>query len=215
MIDEHVPNKPSGIEILQAMGPPRMMKSHLSLRFFSKQLAAEKGKFIVVMRNIKDTLVSFFSFYRGVHRFTGFRDNTWADFFELFKAKKLHFGDWLDFNLAWWQQRDNTNVLIVKHEDMKKAPRAAILKIAEFVGRELSMKEVDRIVEHTSFEKMKDNDAVNLSNRPEVYDSQVAPFMRKGIVGDWLTVFTPEQNEYVDKNYVQKAAAHGLVFEYE
>lgn len=52
------------LDVLCETNPPRLIKTHLPSHFFDKTLAAKNTKFISVLRNPKDTLVSFYHFYR-------------------------------------------------------------------------------------------------------------------------------------------------------
>nr|KAF6490032.1 hypothetical protein HJG59_010406 [Molossus molossus] len=95
-------------------------------------------------------------------------------------------------------------------------PKREIKKILEFVGRSLSEETVDHIVQHTSFKEMKKNPMANYSNIPiEIMDHSISAFMRKGIIGDWKTMFTVAQNERFDADYAQKMAGCSLKFRSE
>ena len=205
------PQAPPFIDILEKSPPPRIMKSHLPAHIFQQGLDAGKSKFTVVMRNFKDTLVSYYYYYVAMATFGPF-PGTWNDFFELFKVRGLLHGDLLDYNLGWWRERHRENVLILKYEDMKKDPKGSIARCAAFYGQSLSDEVLQQIVEASSFDVMKDNPLSNMSNIP-VYDYSKGPFMRKGVVGDWKNYFTQEQSDYVDKHYCEKAAKEGLHFE--
>merc|ERR1712004_125110 len=133
---------------------------------------------------------------------------SFSEFFELFKMKHMHFGDWFDFNLDWWELRENENIYFTKYEDMKKDIRAEIRKLAEFLEVSVTDEQVETIVQHTSFSNMKENTAVNRIN---VTGKNF--FMRKGITGDWVNYFSPEEAEYADKLVEEKLAGTGLSFE--
>ncbi|XP_006819923.1 sulfotransferase 1A1-like [Saccoglossus kowalevskii] len=55
----------------------------------------------------------------------------------------------------------------------------AVMKIASFLGKDLSRETVNNIASYCSFENMKKNPAVNRENAPDV-DNTISPFMRKG-----------------------------------
>jgi hypothetical protein len=71
-------------KILADNSSPRLFMTHMQFRFLEKQVLEDKLKVIVVMRNPKDTLVSFYHFYR-MSKFEGNFPGTWGDFFQLYK----------------------------------------------------------------------------------------------------------------------------------
>ena len=69
-----------GFSRYKAEKAPRLIKSHLSSSFFKKTLEHRKTKVIVVFRNPKDMLVSYYNFYRMCgYRFPA--DGKWEEFF--------------------------------------------------------------------------------------------------------------------------------------
>ena len=66
-------------------------------------MKTKKPKVVVVSRNPKDCLVSFYHFYKYPH-FGGF-EGDFHEFFELYKNKKLVNGDIFDFYLSWNKYR--------------------------------------------------------------------------------------------------------------
>ena len=205
---------PANIDILAKTPPPRLMKTHLPIEILELGVRASKARFVVVMRNPKDCVVSYHHFYRAMAALGNFT-GSWNDFFELFKAKGLINGDWLDYNLGWWSERRRDNVLIVKYEDLKLKPRESILNVASFCGVSLCETALNKVLAASSFDSMKSDPLVNMSKMPKsVYDNSVSPFMRKGIVGDWKSVFSAEQNAYVDESYTTEAAKRGLHFDF-
>ncbi len=183
-----------GMDKIQTDPRPAVIKSHLSHGFFQKALTGTCPRIVVVMRNPKDTLVSAYHFYRNNGRLA--YDGTWDEFFEVFRDKRLLYGDMFEWNVGWWQHRNNPNVLFLYYEDMLDDAISAIRKIAWHCGKELTEECVGRIAQHTSFDSMKSNPMTNYSLMPGF---PIKDFMRKGAVGDWRSLFNKEQAEYVDK----------------
>ena len=90
----------------------------LFCRFFEETFQKVTPKCVVVMRNLKDVLVSYYHFYKCVDGFGHFT-GTFSDYLELFKAKRLCQGDWFDFNLGWWKQNGDSRFHFAKYEEMK------------------------------------------------------------------------------------------------
>lgn len=64
-----------------------------------------------------------------------------------------------------------------------------VLKLCEFLEKELSEEAVDNIVDHCTFESMKSNKMVNREKLPisDIFDMSKSKFMRKGKVN--LSIF--------------------------
>ena len=207
-------DKDAYVKALKATPHPWLIKSHFPAQIFQSQIDAGQCKFIIIMRNIKDVLVSYYHFYKANHTF-GFFTGSFEEFFELFKSKRLCYGDWLDHSLGWWKYRNHSNVLILTYESMKKDIIAEIKRIAIFSGKTLTSEKIDFIAKRTNFNTMKNNPMSNyLMNFPsEKYDSSISSFMRKGEVGDWKTYFNDEMSAFVDDHYINEAKVNDLQFE--
>ena len=200
--------QPMGFKRFEKEDPPRLLKTHLSSHFFKKTLENRKTKFIVVFRNPKDMLASYYNFYRMGH-FDFDSNGSWEEFFERFRNNKIVHGNYFDMQLSWWAYRDDPRVKIFKYEDMLKDPEQAVRQVATFLEKDLSDELIQKIVQRTSFKTMKDNPALNYSNTPGV-DISISPFMRKGKVGDWKNYFNEGQKKYVDALSKKKFEPEGL-----
>lgn len=117
--------------------------------------------------------------------------------------------------LGYWNfSRRTDRVLFCKFEDMKRDLRGEVDKIAKFVRMELPEADMERIVQHCTFDSMKNNPMANRSSKM-LLDQTVVKFMRKGQVGDWKNYFTLAQSEMFDELYAEKMAGSGLDFEFE
>ncbi len=76
-----------------------------------------------------------------------FQQISWEDWFELFRCDEMLYGGWLEHIHGWWTEfSTEPNVLFVKYEDSKKDIRGTIHKLAEFLNRDLTPKQVSNSV---------------------------------------------------------------------
>lgn len=205
------PGTPSACDQLGAVDPPRLMKSHLPVGFLQHHVTDEAAKAIVVLRNPKDNLVSYYHFYRFMKPidFPG----SWNQFFQLVKSNQLLYGDYFDWVLGWWALRDHPRVKVVFYENLVRDPSGEIKAIAEFTGKTVDPSQLDRILEGTSFQSMKANPSTNREDS-HVIRKDRGSFMRKGKVGDWVNYFTAEQSDYIDTLVKEKLTPAGVHFQF-
>ena len=163
------------------------------------------------MRNPKDALVSFYHHYTADETLGAFNGG-FNDFFELYEKKVLGFGDFFEHNAAWYEfNKDRKNSLVVVYEEMRKDPRSNIIKMANFLNKELSEKAVDLIVENSSIESMQSK-----MNKPRPgptsWRRERSTFIRKGAVGGWRDYFTQDQSDYVDRQLEKYFEPLGIKF---
>ncbi|ELT87470.1 hypothetical protein CAPTEDRAFT_84878, partial [Capitella teleta] len=173
-------------EDYEALPRPRMLKTHLKYEFFSKKVQEGNIKVIIALRNPKDTLVSFYHMYQFAA--FGSYSGSFADFLQLFKSKKLVYGDIFEWMTSWWPVRDLPNVLVVKYEDLIADCEGGIRRLGDFLHVTISDERIKEIAEDCRFKAMKSE---GVGSR-EV-------FFRKGVVGDWKNFFEEDQAEYIDE----------------
>ena len=132
---------------------------------------------------------------------------------ELFKNDQLCLGNWFDFNLGWWEQKDDPNFLFIMYEDMIKDIYSVIGKLCNFLDKQLPSDVIDAIVRHTSFREMKKNKMVNWEFLPALLDQNISQFIRKGEIGDWENCLTVKQNQFIDNLLQEKLEGTQLHFE--
>ena len=169
-------------------------------------------KILVPLRNVKDTLVSYYEFYKSLSQLGNF-PGTWNDFFELFRNKQLAFGDYFDWVTGYWKaSMSNKNIHFIKYEDLKRDPHQGVQTIADYFNVKLSKDQIEAIVNYTSFREMKNNPSTNYFGK---LLGEKSNYFRKGEVGDWKSYFSEEQNVYVDKQIEENLTSVGLTFNYE
>ena len=202
------------IKKLATAVPPRIITSHQVRSIFKKPLEETKAKFVIVIRNIKDALVFYYHFCRA-HIAYGKYKGSFDDFYELFKHDQLNQGNWCDWLLDWWQEKDNPNVLFVMYENMIKDLPTEVGRVAAFLGKTLSDDAKANLCEYVSFNSMRENPNNNLFGQPDVMDYEISHFMRKGQVGDWKNYFSKEQSDYVDRMYEERVKSAGITVQFE
>ena len=212
-LEYSVPGVCNGLEDINSLPKPRLIKSHLPSSFFKRQLDSKSTcpKFVVVMRNPKDVLVSFYHFHKTWLGNLAFPKD-WNYFFGMFQEKRLIYGDCLEHMVGWWNYRNHPRILVVKYEGMKKNPKTNIQKVGEFLGfPNYSNDELEMMVDETSFNKMKSRPATKMFRFLE--DFMPANFFRQGVVGSWKELFQVEQQDYVDKRVHNELNSIGLSFD--
>ena len=202
------------LAIMENMPSPRMLKSHMPFHLLPDDIL-DKSKAVLCIRNPKDTVVSYFRWEQEMrpHSYVG----DFAAYFNLFMDGMVLYGPYFEYVVEAWKKRDHPNLCLLSYEDMKKDQAGSVRKVAKFLGKDLSDDQVESLVEHLSFNKMKNNEAVNgavLRDTLALF-TEKGGFVRKGQVGDWKNYFTEEMNLRMDKAIEKCFKPIGLEFIYE
>ena len=190
---------------------PRYLKTHLSADFFTKDLRnpAKQIKVIVVRRDPKDALVSYYHFYRNSPAYGHFSGD-WDDFFQLFREKRLVHGDYFDFYESWGKEATHPGakgkVLFISYEEMKDNVMKVVENTAKFLEQHHSGEVLRKVAMNCDFDRMKNEPLCNPSN---FLSNDV--FFRKGTVGQWRDIFRQEQAVYVDGLQQERLISQGLI----
>ncbi|KAF3826892.1 hypothetical protein GH733_009417, partial [Mirounga leonina] len=172
----------SGVEKAKAMSSPRILRTHLPTQLLPPSFWENNCKFLYVARNAKDCMVSYYHFQRMNQILPD--PGTWEEYFETFISGKVGWGSWYDHVKGWWEIKDRYQILFLFYEDIKRDPKHEIQEVMQFMGKNLDETVLDKIVQETSFEKMKENPMTNCSTVPKsILDQSISPFMRKGLYG--------------------------------
>lgn len=198
LMELQIPGKAANLDELSKKPSPRVMNTHLRHELMANALTKGQPKVIVIMRNPKDTLVSYYHFYNTRQGFD--KIPSFEDFFEIFQNKGLVFGDWFEHAEGWYGNKDQENFCFIRYEDMKADHEGSVRHLADFLGRELSNEQIQRIVRETSLISMKSRKSAKMGaeDAKAVVDESKSAFVRKGIVGDWINYFSTEHSQYID-----------------
>ncbi|KAG8447565.1 hypothetical protein GDO86_014895 [Hymenochirus boettgeri] len=200
-----------GIEDVNAMPSPRVLKSHLAFQLVPPSFWKEKCKVIYVARNAKDTATSYFYFdhMANIH----VTPKSWDEYIERFMKGDVGWGSWYDHVKGFWEQKDKHNILYLFYEDLLRTPLEEIRKVMKFLDKDLPEEVLRKIAYLTSFSKMKENPMTNYSTFPsEMMNQTQYKFMRKGQVGDWKSHFTVYQNDRFEADYQRQMSGSTLKF---
>ncbi|XP_075937533.1 sulfotransferase family 2, cytosolic sulfotransferase 3 [Anarhichas minor] len=178
--------------VVDRLDSPRGLVTHFPYHLMPPSFHSSKAKAIYVMRNPKDIMVSSYHF----HKMAEFLESpgTFDEFMEKFLKGKVLFGKWTDHVKSWRGADLGDRIMYITYEEMVQDLPAALRRISDFLGRNLSEEAIQKIAEHCSFKTMKNNNMSNFSLVPKKYmNSDTSPFLRKGVAGDWKNHFSPEQ----------------------
>ncbi len=151
-------------------------------------------KYVVIMRNPEEALVSFRPFLNkhsdawyelwGVPREALCRPDFPSFYSGVIDANGMQ-GAIFGFLAAWWPLRNEPNVLFLHFSDMKSDHQGSIRKIAEFIGEELNEEQWANVLEFTSFPWMKANEGkFEGRTASEIPILNSGAMIRKGAVGE-------------------------------
>ncbi|XP_077861411.1 sulfotransferase 1B1-like [Saccoglossus kowalevskii] len=203
----------NGTKQMERIPSPRVLKTHLPFKFFPTQAMEKRNKcsqdsddshiHSTMLQNVQIAIILLPLSLRN-------HDGKYP---HGIMTLNFGFGDWFDHVLGWWAHKDEDNILFIKYEDMKKDIRSVLRDISKFLEVDVSEEVLSRIVEYSTFEKMRDNQSVKII--PDFTEnSQTLKFIRKGVVGDWKNHFTVAQNEHFDAVYAHRMKGTGLEFEW-
>lgn len=198
---------------LETMQSPRIFKTHLRLFLLPDDLL-DKSKVVLCLRNPKDVVVSYYH-HEKLYKAYNY-DGDFATYFDLFMDDLVFQTPFFEYIKNAWKMKNHPNVCLLFYEDMKRDQSKSVRKVAEFLGKDLTEKQVEALVEHLSFKNMKTNIAVNQeAPTAKVLMTDKGSFMRKGEVGDWKNYFTEEMNKRMDEAIEKHFKPIGLEFQYE
>lgn len=123
---------------------PRAFKSHLPADIIPKG-----GRYINVVRNPADVIVSLFKFQEG-----WFVEPGSLDIDEFAQATIGRKDGYFHHLLTWWARKDDADVLFLAYERMLKDARVTISRIADFIGVPLDEELLDLTQRHSTIEFM-------------------------------------------------------------
>jgi len=190
----------------------RLIKTHLP---YDKVPQNSNAKYIFVVRNPKDCVVSFYHHTVGFPRHYNFADGKFDTYFNLFLAGQVDHGDYFDFTRVALNHKDDPNVLFLRYEHGRSNPREYVLQIAQFLNEEIypaklladNERLLNLVLEHSSLDSMKKDPTRWCSDR-----TGYEPFIRRGSMGGWKELMSVEQADMLQKKLDEVFSREELEF---
>ena len=150
-------------------------------------------KYIIGVRDPRDKLISEYWHSRNFPRHWAHKQAN-EQSIEEFISIKLESGEFeketLNWIRNWLKNRDSKMSIIIKYEDMLINPKIVLEKIFNFLDFKIEHKKMEDIIDKNSFNK------VIGRKRGKSDDTK---FVRKGVSGEWKTIFNKEQKLQLSK----------------
>ncbi|XP_005175858.1 sulfotransferase 1 family member D1 [Musca domestica] len=209
-----VTTAPNVVEYSKTLTSPRLLKTHMPANLVPRQIWQQKTKVIYVARNCKDVVVSSYHFAKNLRLWAG--DNI-EDFVTDFLNDEILYCNYWSHIVDFWKMRNEEHIFFVTYEEMKRNLGGVVQRLCDFLGRpQLSEEELQKTLDHLSFNKMKDNDKANITTVLKQHITTANDdfqFMRRGIVGSFKDELTPELQAKIDNWSRDFLAKHGLTEE--
>lgn len=169
----------------------RVIKTHLP---DERIPYVSKARYLFVLRDPKDTFVSMVHFVRGTLL------GPLMPSLEVFRRLVFSASSplpWAEQVAGYWARRHLPNVLVLRYEEMRADPEAAVHQVAAFLGVDLTPEELAAVVERSSFAWMKAHDSRFAP--PPLSPFATGPEMvRRGVAGGSAELLSPEQQRAID-----------------
>ncbi|XP_051781574.1 sulfotransferase 6B1-like isoform X3 [Erpetoichthys calabaricus] len=189
--------RPENLQVFSNMPSRRILGTHLHPDNLPKSFIEKKVKILAMIRNPKDTAVSYYHFQYN-NPVMGF-NYTWDEFFSIFIEGEVFYGSYFDYISAWNKKVNDENILVVIYEELKKNMAEEIKKIAKFLNLTITEEQIQSISSKSTFKSMKENSM----NTHGIMGNSI---FRKGDIGDWKNCLTEEQSKAVDLKFEKHLA---------
>ncbi|KAL4227852.1 sulfotransferase 1 [Mactra antiquata] len=190
-------------EIFEQIPSPRLLNNHLLPRYEPKMMVEKKLKVILLLRNPKDVVVSFYNHTKGIGMYE--YDGKFENYLQMFVRGEVDYGSYHGY-LREWQQfiKDNKDypILTVYYEDLQLDCLSEMKRICKFLNIDDDEERLSEICSGCKIDNMKKTKIAKMSDEMKEAFKHILKggftIFRKGKVGDWKNWFTVAQNEMFD-----------------
>lgn len=215
-VDLRVPPKAVKLAAIEAQTHRRFVKTHLPL---DALVFSPRAKYIYIARDGRDVLWSMYNHHANANAawYEALNDTPGRVGPPIDKPPQSisqYYDEWLDNNghpfwpfwenlRTWWVARDLPNVLFVHFAQLRKDMPGEIQRIAEFLDIPREGLNLDAILEHCSFDYMKNHATGSVPVGGAFWEGGAQTFINKGTNGRWRDTLSAAQSQ----RYEQMAVA--------
>lgn len=206
-LDMRVPPKEVKLPMVEQQTHRRFLKTHLPVDAI---VFSPKAKYIYIGRDGRDVVWSFYNhhvnanetYYQAVNDTPGRvgppferpADNV-VDYFRGWLARDgLPYWPFWENIRTWWEIRHLPNVHFIHFSDLKADLDGEMRKIAAFLDVPVDEAKWPQIVEHCTFDYMKQNAANTVPLNGALWEGGAKTFIHQGTNGRWKDLLTAEDN---------------------
>ncbi|KQK00800.1 cytosolic sulfotransferase 5 [Brachypodium distachyon] len=207
--------------LIDAMPSPRTLAVHAPLSLMNASVAASRCRVVYLCRDPKDALVSFWHYIAKAAKHPAVPGSSLAPFpevFELYCDGVSAFGPVWDHMAEYWKESvaRPEEVMFLRYEQLKEDTVGSVKRMAQFLGvpftdDEVTQRVPEAVVSLCGMDRMKSVEA----NRDGEHGGsgwtfKNSAFFRKGEVGDWKELLTPEMASRLDAVVEENLRGSGL-----
>ena len=205
-LDLRVPPKAVKLPYVEAQAHRRFLKTHLPV---DALVFSPQARYLYIGRDGRDVVWSLYNHHANANQL-------WYDALNETPGRvgppierppediREYWRDWMardghpfwsfwDNVRTWWQIRDLPNVRLVHFSELKRDLPGTIRQIARFLQIPINESRWSAILEHCSFEWMKQNASKSVPLGGLFWDAGAGVFINKGVNGRWADVLTAEE----------------------
>ena len=202
-VDFRLPPKEVKLPLLEAQTHRRFIKTHLPM---DALVYSPQAKYIYIGRDGRDVVWSLYNHHKNAApAMYDALNNTPGRVGPPLEPPpddiRQYFRDWLERDgypywsfwenvRSWWEYRDLPNMLFVHFDVLKKHMPEEMRRIANFLGMRINEEKWDLMVQHCTFDWMKEHGENSVPMRGVMWVGGPKTFINKGTNGRWKDTLT-------------------------
>lgn len=219
-LDLRIPPAHVKLEGVEAQTHRRFVKTHLPV---DALVYSPNVKYIYIARDGRDVVWSLYNHHTTANEkwYAALNDTPGLVGPPIGKpvdSIKQYYHEWLDQDgypwwsfweniSSWWNIRDLPNLMLVNFANLKRDMAGEIKTIADFLEIEIDEAQWNTILEHCSFNYMKENATASVPLGGIFWDGGAKSFIHKGENGRWRDVLSEEESQKYEQLAIEKLGA--------